>query len=838
VVKPFRPSQVLITVANAGRRRCLEIMRRRYQERLETHIEEQAVDLGHALIELKAAQTDVALAPSDARLRTLVDIAPEAVVGLDGDGYVTVFNVQAERLTGYGRDEVLGHRLDVLVPSGGDTLVAEPGTDPAHAPAPRRVDVTMRRKDGSQLPVHAKVAAVESGEGVLVTAVLTPARAGASAAGTRLDDIVRSSHRGLLDAAPDAMVCIDVDGSIVLVNAQAEKLLGYTRDELMGQPAGVLLPEEMQEGLTTWHESFVADPQPRPAGPEMEVAIVRKDGSRFPAELSVSAIETDDGLLVTAALRDMTDRNRADARFRALLEAAPDAIVAVDIDGVIALVNAQAEGMFGYTRTELVGQKVELLVPEAARAAHVGHRIAYFGDLRPRPMGARAQLAARRKDGSELPVEISLGAIETEDGVLAAATVRDLTERLEIQAERERLRAQAEREHLESQLHEARRLESLGQLAGGVAHDFNNLLAVILNYTAFIREEVAAAAEGGGPGDERWQAVYDDVTQVQKAADRAARLTHQLLAFGRREVVRPEVLDLNDVIADVGHILQRSMGEHVELSTSLAPQLWPVLADPGQIEQVLLNLAVNARDAMPGGGTLTIATDNLTVEDAPDADRDLEPGRYVRLQVGDTGTGMDPEVIRHAFEPFYTTKAKGEGTGLGLATVYGTISQADGQVNISSEPGVGTMITAVLPATEEPSRRPARDLEAPPRHDGATVLLVEDEDAMREVTRRILARNGRQVLTAATGEDAVALASTHEGDIDLLLSDVIMPQMLGREVAQRVAAIRPGIRVLYMSGYAQPVLASRGTLDEGVALIEKPFTESALLNRIDAVLDG
>src|ERR1700683_2782477 len=292
-----------------------------------------------------------------------------------------------------------------------------------------------------------------------------------------------------------------------------------------------------------------------------------------------------------------------------LLEAAPDAMVCVDGDGRIALVNAQTERLFGYGRAELVGEPVEMLVREDVRERRPAPRAAYVTDPRPRPMGAGMELAGRRRDGSTFPAEISVSTIDTDDGILITAAVRDGTERLEAQAERERLRTQAERARMERQLLQSQRLESLGQLAGGVAHDFNNLLGVITNYAAFVAEEIKRLP-GHQPGD----SVLSDVEQIQFAADRATRLTHQLLAFARREMVQPRVLNLNAVVASVTKLLRRTLGEHVALVAELEPDLGPVLADPGQIEQILVNLAVNSRDAMPGGGKLIIETANVQVD--------------------------------------------------------------------------------------------------------------------------------------------------------------------------------------------------------------------------------
>ncbi len=519
----------------------------------------------------------------------------------------------------------------------------------------------------------------------------------------------------------------------------------------------------------------------------------------------------------------------------ALLEATPDAMVCVDRRGLIAFANAQAEQLLGYARSELVGLSVDVIVPDAARAAHPMQVAAYLEAPRTRRIGsgARLNLAARRSDGSEFPAEISLAAFGNKDAVLVAAAIRDVTDRLAADAERERLLATAERERVDTKVRQAQRLESLGQLAGGVAHDFNNLLGVILSYASLVAADIAEAAEAD---HDTWDSPLRDVEQIRLAAERAARLTHQLLAFARREIVHPKLLNINDVVCDMKELLDRTLGEEVELKTTLPLDLRQVMADPGQIEQVLVNLVVNARDAMPQGGVVSIETNNVDVDTVvPGTDSELAPGQYVDLRVSDAGVGMTPEVLERAFEPFFTTKSKG--SGLGLATVYGAVAQAGGTVRIFSVPDVGTTFSILLPVSVE-SPVEVEGPSAPLA--GAvveTVLIVEDEDALREATRRLLVRHGYTVMTAPDGLAAISDAAVYEGAIDLLLTDVVMPQMLGVEVARQITDQRPGVRVLFMSGYAQPVLAAQGRLAAGVTLLEKPFSDTELLAKVREVID-
>jgi len=410
---------------------------------------------------------------------------------------------------------------------------------------------------------------------------------------------------------------------------------------------------------------------------------------------------------------------------------------------------------------------------------------------------------------------------------------RDAQDLFDARRAGERREALEQNEGLHAQVRQIQRMDSLGALAGGVAHDFNNLLTVILSYATFVSRRLAVAAESSVDGS--WDEARADMAHIQHAVARSAALTRQLLAFASREAIRPLALDLNEVIANVEELLRRAIGEHIELVTFPADGLWPILADAGKLEQVLVNLAVNARDAMPDGGTLTISTKNI----APAAaDPQTQPERRVQLQVGDTGTGMTADVIEHVFEPFFTTKEATRGTGLGLATVYGILTQADASIQISSQLGTGTTFTIVLPVTDETAASAAEPAQVDWEPHGETVLVVEDEDDLREATKRIFAGAGYHVIAAASGAEAVEIARTHDGPIDLLVTDIVMPHMLGTEAATRIRAIKPGAAVLYMSGYAWPFHASQGRLDPDVALVEKPFSAAELLAAAGQALSG
>ena len=650
--------------------------------------------------------------------------------------------------------------------------------------------------------------------------------------------------RCLTESSPVGVFSLDLSGQITYTNPRLLEICGLSGDSAaVDSWTDLIHPEDRERVLRGWAAAAAAG-EPYydrvrvvpPGGglrrADIHAAPVLGGGSQL---TYVGTVVDVTEMLEAQEQRDEIQRrlraHRAEARFIGLLEAAPDALVCVGGDGRIALVNAQAERLFGYGREEIVGQPLEILVPDEVKAKHRELRARYMADPVARPMDGRGDLGARRRDGSTFPAEISLSTIETDQETLVMAAVRDGTERRELQAARDRLKAQAERERVQAQVQQSQRLESLGQLAGGVAHDFNNLLAVITNYAAFVADEIDSKAPQEGR-----QAMRDDVRQIVQAAERAAGLTHQLLAFARREVIELRPLNLNDIVTGVEQLLIRTLGEQVVLTTDLAAGLCPVLADPGQIEQVLVNLAVNARDAMPAGGKLIIRTASTEVA-ADQAASQLGPsaGRYARLTVSDTGEGMSQEIIDRAFEPFFTTKAKGEGTGLGLSTVYGIITQAGGHVSIQSVPGHGTTFVILLPATSPAAPPDVPAQRAAQGGHGETVLVVEDEAALREVTRRILARNGYQVLTAVNGRDAIEVATRRPGGIDVLVTDVIMPQMHGKEAARQIRARFPAVKVLFMSGYTAGGLDPEGGLEPDADLIEKPFTEASLLAKLREV---
>jgi PAS domain S-box-containing protein len=587
------------------------------------------------------------------------------------------------------------------------------------------------------------------------------------------------------------------DGVVVEANDAHARLLRRNREELIGMRA-------VDAGIVADDAGLGRMAGAAPG--RVEALMWTSAGDEHVVDVALERVELDGEQCLALASRRVEGSERvaeqalraSEQRYRGIVESASEGVWMLDEVDRISFVNRAMARMLGFEVHELLGRRaLEFMVGESEP---IGRRA-----VRQRASGAppqRHELAMRRKDGTEIWVEMSATPLEDERGryLGAVSMVADMTERH---------LARAERERLEHRLQQAQRLETVGQLAGGVAHDFNNLLAVILNYAYFIRERLPEDSD-----------VRGDLEEIRHAAERASELTHQLLVFSRREAIRPVVLDLNEVVRDMERLVGRTIGEHVELVTDLEPEECLVEADSSQLEQVVLNLVVNARDAMPGGGTIRIET---------------RLGEEVLLAVADDGEGMEPEVAARAFEPFFTTKPKGAGTGLGLATVYGTVTQAGGHAEIDSLAGRGTTLRVYLPRAGERQPATAEASGDAPAGEGATVLVVEDEDPVRRLTCRILAGSGYECLEASGGEEALRLYDEHRDRVALLLSDVVMPGMSGQELAERIASEGPGPPVLFMSGYTDEAILPR----DGAALLHKPFTADALLRGVrEALRDG
>jgi two-component system, cell cycle sensor histidine kinase and response regulator CckA len=515
------------------------------------------------------------------------------------------------------------------------------------------------------------------------------------------------------------------------------------------------------------------------------------------------------GLAVARARRPrVTTRKRAEealreseARFRDLFESSPDAIFVEALDGTVLDINPEACRLHGLERGDIIGRHVLDLVPPEhhEEAAHTFRRLAR-GEL------TRVEGFSQTRDGRAIPVELRSSRLTYAGQPALLLHVRDLTER----------------RRLEEQLRQAHKMEAVGRLAGGIAHDFNNLLCAIIGYASVLLHDLPSS-----------HPTRSDLEQIQQAGERAAALTRQLLAFGRKQMLQPVVLDLNAIIARMEKLLRRLIGEDVQLLTELEPRLPGVKADPTQVEQVLLNLAVNARDAMPDGGTLTIRTGLALL----DGERpELRPGPHALLAVTDTGCGMDEATRARVFEPFFTTKDVGRGTGLGLATVYGIVRQSGGAIDVESAPGRGALFTVYLPcATDAPAATPP----PPPAgaRGGEVVLLVEDQPEVRQIARRMLQQHGYAVLEARDGAEALAIHAQQAGRIHALVTDVIMPGMSGRELAEQLTGRQPGLPVLFLSGHTGDAVLRRGVCEENVAFLAKPFAPDELARKVREVLD-
>jgi PAS domain S-box-containing protein len=502
--------------------------------------------------------------------------------------------------------------------------------------------------------------------------------------------------------------------------------------------------------------------------------------------------------------------HRSEKMVVALLESASQAIISIDRTGRIVLSNHRAEEIFGYTREELLGARIEILLPESRRSAHSREREDYFDRPRIRPMGIGMDLSGRRKDGTEFPVEVSLSNIETDQGFFAIAFVSDISQR----------------KALEEQLLQAQKMEAVGRLAGGVAHDFNNMLTVISGYDRMILDEL--------PPLDPLRAYADEIL---KAAERAGALTNQLLAFSRRQIIQPRVMNVNTVVGQTEKMLHRLLGEDIQLAFDLNAEMGNIRADPNQIVQAIVNLAVNARDAMPTGGRISVETTNVHLDETyVRTHLGVEPGEFVMIAMTDTGHGMDAATRQHIFEPFFTTKQQGKGTGLGLATVYGMVKQAGGDIWVYSEVGRGTTFKLYFPRVQEAVPDLAEGKSDSRASGGETVLVVEDENAVRDLTVKMLKQLGYVVLAAASGPEALEISRSDPRRIAALVTDVVMPHMSGRQVADELLLVRPDMKVLYLSGYTESTVIHHGVLDSAVDFLAKPFSREALGQKLREIL--
>lgn len=745
----------------------------------------------------------------------LYDHAPCGYYSLDPGGRIVKINETALRWLGYQQRDIVGRVLfaDLLTPASRVAFLRHfPKVQ--QSKAVQTLELELRREDGSLLPVAISDSGVFGAEGQFLhtrSTLFDVTQRRHTESALRMSE---ARNRAILASAADAIVTLEESGAIADFNPAAELMFGMRRSEAVLRRGVDLVvrdsPLRMRPLATLAVELEIA------ATRHLEFTARRSDGSLFPAELTLTRVAGQSPGLFTAFIRDLTEQKRAELelrdseeRLRLLLDSTGEGIFALDLSGNCILCNRAALRLLGYNDAgELLGRPIHNLIHHTRP------------DGRPYPaLECRCSMAARqgkgvevddelffRKDGSSFPVEYRSAPVERSgEPVGAVVTFTDITTR----------------RSLESQMRQAQKMEAIGRLAAGVAHDFNNLLTVINGYTDLLLE---ANADAG---------TQDKLRSVRSAGERAATLTHQLLAFSRQQILQPRMLDLNSVVRDLEPLLQRTIGEDIELSCQLADGLPPVKADPSQLDQVLMNLVVNARDAMPKGGQVRISTAAIVFSGATEAPAGLQPGAYVTLAVGDSGMGMASETQAHIFEPFFTTKPQGKGTGLGLPTVFGIARQSGGTVTVESAPGQGTTMRVYLPvyASKPNELLTAQDrAHAVPHRSKETILVVESEPELRRLMLEVLRAQSYQVMEASQPEAAIAISLLRTEPLHLLIADVVMPDSDGVALAAEMARHRPGLRVLYLADSADLASAPHPRL-------KKPFTPEALLRMVRTVLD-
>ena len=760
-------------------------------------------------------QTERNLAIQKAYLEQLVESAPEAIAFVDTKNIVLRINREFTRIFGYDAAESIGRNLDDLVVPEEKKEEGKWLDDEAERGAITSIETVRRRKDGSRIEVSLLVSPVNVAENQIAVYCIYRDITRRK----RAEEEVRESeerYRRLVELSPDA-VWVRRGENIIFINSAGVRLLGATSPEqVIGKAALDFLHPSHREIAARRMAELQS---PGQTVPFLEQKFVRLDGNIVDVEVAAASFKVGRDTASQVIVHDLTERKRAErellaaeTRFRLLVEQLPAItyMAGFGADGVWSYVSPQIEATLGFTPAEWMADPqlwFQRLHPDdVAKVIGLEEKCRVSGQ----PYSAEYRLQARNGTycwfTDIATVVRDANGVESLQGVMTDVTETKL---------------------LEAQFRQSQKMEAVGQLAGGIAHDFNNLLMVIRGHTDLLLNS----------GVEQPR---ESIKQIQKAADRAASLTRQLLAFSRMQVLQPEVLDLNQVVGDMASMIERLFGSNIELVFETEPELGRVRADAGQVEQVLLNLAVNARDAMPGGGRLTIRTENVRF--APGDVRPLPiiaDGDYAALIVKDTGDGMDTETQARIFEPFFTTKEKGRGTGLGLATVYGIVKQSGGFIIVDSAPGKGATFTIYLPRVA--AAESVANTAQPPvttRHGAETILVVDDETGIRDLAAEYLAGCGYTVLTAAGGVEARDLLAKFDGPVHVLLTDTVMPRMNGHELVQTIVALRPEIKVIYMSGYLEFNASAHLQSGDGALYIQKPFGLDALGKIVRSALES
>ncbi len=621
--------------------------------------------------------------------------------------------------------------------------------------------------------------------------------------------------KSILETAVDGIVIISSQGIIESFNPAAERIFGYTAQEVIGRKVNTLMPQPHRDNHDQYIRSYLRTGHKKIIGIGRETMAQRKDGTTFPIELAVSEVKLGTRSIFTGIIRDITDRRQSasalkasEERFRLLVETMHDGLAVQDAQGHIIYVNPRFCEILGYQRSCLIGRLVSDLMD-------IGSRIVFQNELKDKDSrdGDMLELSLEKDDGEKLSVRVSAKALHSLDGdpMGSFLVITDVTQIKKLQR----------------QLIHSQKMEAVGRLAGGIAHDFNNLLMVIRGYADLALMDL-----------DKSNPLHNQIVQMDQAAKRAETLTRQLLAFSRKQVLQPKVLSLLETIPAIEQMLHGLIGENITLKLKLNESTGLIRADEGQIEQVIFNLVVNARDAMPEGGMLTIESRNIQLDAMYlGMEAEIPPGSYIVITIIDTGVGMDQNTQSQIFEPFFTTKEKGQGTGLGLSTAYGIVKQSGGEIMVYSEPGQGSCFKIYLPRVDKPL--PTADNSAAPAavecgHE--TILVVEDEKGVRGLIVEALRRCGYNVLDAPDGPTALARYTQNSRMIDLVLTDVMMPKMNGREFADKFLVAQPQAKILYMSGYTDDFIMERGVLTPGTLFIHKPFTQSELTRMISKIL--